>query len=120
MTAPWPVSNRDFVVHIKITQDSNSKVIVRKIQSIPSACPQVEDHVRIIHLKAVWTITPLKNGFVNIEYQFQVEPEGNIPAWLVNLAAAEGPFETINNLRVWVRKEKYQNAVIKYIQELEK
>ncbi len=115
--APWPIDNRDFVVHVKVVQDPKTKVVVQTSTCVPGFIPKVEGHVRITQFKAVWTLTPMKNGFVNCEYQLLVHPGGNIPAWLVNLAAIDGPFETTVNLRIWVLQQKYQKTKLSFIEE---
>ena len=119
LIAPWPVDDRDFVVNVKLSQDAKTKTVYQKAVCIPDYIPKVDGHVRITEFKALWTITPLKNGMVNVEYQLLVDPGGNIPAWLVNLAVVDGPFETTFHLKEWVMKAKYQNAKFSYIKELE-
>ncbi|MGZ4054989.1 MAG: START domain-containing protein [Bacteroidia bacterium] len=110
VTAPWPVDNRDFVVHVKISQDPDTKVVNQTVTCIPDYIPKVPGHVRITEFDARWTLTPLKDGTVKTEYQLLVNPGGAIPAWIVNLAVVDGPFETALNMQTWVMKEKYQKA----------
>lgn len=117
--APWPVDDRDFVVHTVFSQNSVTKVVLQKATCLADAAPLVEGRVRIEVFKAGWTLTPLKNGMVNVEYQLLVDPGGNVPAWLVNLAAVDGPYETQLEMKEWVMKEKYQKAIIPHIMELE-
>ncbi|MDI1356335.1 MAG: START domain-containing protein [bacterium] len=117
--APWPVDNRDFVVMVKQSQDPHTKVVTQKGTSVPEACAPVPHHVRIIQFTAQWTITPLNGGMVSVEYQLLVDPGGNIPAWLVNLAALEGPYDTALAMKEWIFKEKYQKALVSYIKEPE-
>jgi len=115
--APWPVENRDIVIHKKLIQDPATKVIIQRVNGMPEYLPKVAGHIRIKLFKALWIITPLKNGIVNIEYQLLVDPSGSVPAWLVNLAAVDGPFETEINMKEWLMKEKYQKARLAYIKE---
>ena len=68
---------------------------------------------------AQWIIIPEKNGVLNAEYRLLVEPGGNIPAWLVNLAVVDGPFDTNLKMKEWLFKEKYQKAKVSFIKELE-
>ncbi len=115
--APWPIDNRDFAVDVKVVQDPKTKVVIQTGTAMPKFIPKVEGHVRVTVFKAVWTLTPIKNGFVNCEYELLVNPGGNIPAWIVNLAAIDGPWETTVNLREWVMKDKYQKATFPFITE---
>jgi hypothetical protein len=113
--APWPVDSRDFVVNVKLMQDPVSKTISIISTCIPDYIPEVKDHVRIREFKASWTLTPQKDGTVEVVYQLLVNPAGSIPAWLINLAVVDGPFETSLNLIEWVKKDKYQKAVLPFI-----
>ena len=115
--APWPIDNRDFVVNVKVQQDAKTKVVTQVSTNMPTFIKKKDGHVRITQFQALWTLTPMKNGIVNCEYQLLVNPGGNIPAWLVNLAAVDGPFETTLNMREWVFKDKYQKATFPFISE---
>ncbi len=117
--APWPADDRDFVVNVKLTQDPSTKVVIQRATCLPDFIPRFPDMVRITEFKATWTLTPLKKGIVNVEYQLLVNPGGNIPAWIVNLAVVDGPFETTYNLKEWVTKEKYQKTSFPFIKEPE-
>ncbi|MCE3277981.1 MAG: lipid-binding protein [Bacteroidetes bacterium] len=115
--APWPVDSRDFVVNVKLTQDPITKIITIISQPHPDFIPKTEDMVRIRNFKASWTLIPLKDGWVEVNYQLLVDPGGYVPAWLVNLAVVEGPYQTKLNMKKWVMKDKYQKAVISYLKE---
>ncbi|MGQ0827269.1 MAG: START domain-containing protein [Bacteroidota bacterium] len=119
ITTPWPTDNRDFVVNVKITQDQKSKVVTQRTTCIPDYIPSVKGHIRIPELKATWILTPIKPGLVNIEYRLLVDAGGNIPAGLENLAAVDGPYHTMLNLKQWVMKEKYQKSDLPFIDELQ-
>jgi hypothetical protein len=117
VVAPWPVDSRDFVVNVKLTQDPMTKVITIISTSKPDYIPKVPGHVRITEFKASWTLIPQKNGTIEVIYQLLVNPGGYVPAWLVNLAVVEGPYETTLNLKEWVMKKKYQEAIVTYIKD---
>ncbi len=116
--APWPVENRDFVVNVKLQQNETTKTIVINSISIANYIPPILNHVRIQEFKASWTLIPLKNGSTEVIYQLLVNPGGNIPAWLVNLAVVDGPYETCLNFKKQILQEKYQKATVDYIEEL--
>jgi ribosome-associated toxin RatA of RatAB toxin-antitoxin module len=115
--APWPVDNRDIIIYKKLTQDPVTKVITQHALAMPDYLPRVLKHVRVLLFKAQWTITPLKNGVVNVEYQLLVDPGGNIPAWIVNLAVVDGPYDTELKMKEWLMKEKYQKMPVAGIKE---
>lgn len=116
--APWPISNRDFIVNIKIRQDEITKVVYIKSYATGTYIPVFPDYVRIMNFNASWTLTPKKDGTVEIVYQLLVDPAGAVPAWAVNMAIVDGPFETMNKIKERVFKEEYQKAKFSFIKEL--
>jgi hypothetical protein len=119
MVAPWPIDNRDIVLHIRVSQDKNTKEVIHKAESEYNYLPPTEDHVRIKVFNSTWVLTPLKNGFINCENHVFVDPGGSLPTWLVNMAAVDGPFETTTNFRKQVMTPKYQKAKLHYIKEFD-
>jgi hypothetical protein len=96
--APWPVTNRDLVVRLKVSQDPVSKVMQSHIVSIPDYIPPVKGVVRIPRSEGRWIMTPVGKDQVDIQYNFMVDPGGTIPAWLINLTVAEGPYKSFSGL----------------------
>ncbi len=119
VVAPWPIDNRDIILNVTVKQDETTKVVFLNSISKPDYIPEVDNHVRVLEFRASWTLTPLKNGIVNCEYQLLFDPGGNVPTWIVNAAAIDGPFETTSNMRRMVLKEKYQKMHYTFIKELQ-
>jgi hypothetical protein len=117
VVAPWPIDNRDIVLNVKVKQDNITGIVYLNSVSNPDFIPNIDSHVRVTVFKASWKLTPLKNGVVNCEYQLLFDPGGNVPAWMVNIAAVDGPFETTSNMRQMVIKEKYQKTHYTFIKE---
>jgi hypothetical protein len=115
--APWPVDSRDFVVMVKLVQEAETKRIVQSSVALPDYIPRKDGFVRIKSFRASWTLTPLEDGFIKVEYQLLVDPGGNVPAWLVNLAVVEGPLETTRHLKTRVFQKKYKEAKIPWVIE---
>ena len=104
---PWPVNNRDFVVRIKVTQDEKTKVVTMVGENKPTYLPENKNIVRIQKSSAKWVIVPLSKNQVKLEYILQVDPGGSVPAWLINMFATKGPYESFKNLREQVKKPAY-------------
>ena len=117
---PWPLSDRDFIAQNDLFQDPATKIVYSKLKGVPDYLPEKPGFVRIQHLKITWKITPLSTDKVAVDYHFQSDPGGNIPAWMINLAIDKGPVSSIKKLRTMVRKEKYQTAIVPGIQNIEK
>lgn len=107
---PWPASNRDFIIRITLTQDPATRVITIVAENMPAYVPEKKGIVRIQRSAGLWKITPVDARHVRVEYTLQVDPAGLIPAWLVNMVASTGPYQSFIGLRKQVMKEKYNNA----------
>ena len=112
---PWPASNRDFIAHLIAVQDPYSKVVTIYGPTVPNYVPVKNDIVRITQSEGKWVITPIGPHRIKVEYTLQVDPGGNIPAWLINLFAAKGPYESFKNLRTQLQKPAYVNAHLPFI-----
>jgi START domain len=113
---PWPTGNRDFVAHLTVTQDPDTKIVVIDGPAVPGMAPEKKGIVRINNSTGRWTITPEGSDQVKIEYTLHVEPGGNIPSWLVNMFATEGPLQIFKKLKTQVQKPAYKNAVLPFIE----
>ncbi|WP_090101888.1 START domain-containing protein [Chitinophaga sp. CF118] len=116
VSLPWPISNRDFVAHLKVTQDPHSKVVTIDGPVVDNYVAEKKDIVRVKSSYGRWVLTPQKNG-VKIEYTLETDPGGSLPAWLVNLFVAKGPHETFKKLKEQLKKAEYKNATLAYIKE---
>lgn len=117
MDFPWPFSNRDLVLYSKFWQDPHTLALHSRTSSVHWLLPEKEGLVRIKMADLRWTFTPIGNGKVRVEYYMKTDPGGNIPAWLVNLAADQGPLQTISLIRQELKKEKYQNTKMAFVSE---
>lgn len=113
---PWPASNRDFIVRVKLEQDSITKKLTVDGENLPLYLKEQEDVVRIMHTKSNWTVTP-RNKYLDIVFTLHVNPGGSIPAWLINLFATRGPLETFLNLRSQVNKPEYKEASFSFLMD---
>jgi len=117
ISIPWPVQNRDFVAHLTVTQNPETKVITIDGPAVNGMVPLKDGIVRVRSSKGLWVITPVKKNFLKVVYTLQVDPGGSIPAWLVNLFAAEGPMKSFQGLKSQIKKPAYQNAELSFIKD---
>lgn len=117
VSAPWPVSNRDFIVRLWAVQDEKTKAVSVLSENKPAFLPEYDNIVRIKQSHSQWVMEPLPNGKVKVEFILQVNPGGNIPAWLINLFATKGPYESFKKLRLQVKKDIYNNVKLPFIKD---
>jgi hypothetical protein len=112
---PWPLHNRDFIAHIKVTQDPVSKVITVDAPCLADMVPVKDGIVRIEHSVGKWIITPTDNGQVKVEYTLHLDAGGSVPAWLLNMFITQGPTESFIKLKAQLQKPAYKNVKLAYI-----
>ena len=115
---PWPVSNRDYYTSVILIQNEIDYSITITSVAIPDYEPEIDGCVRISYIESVWVFNPIGNGSVHISFELEVDPGGNIPAWLINFAVSKGPYNTMIGLIKELNAEKYQDVHLDYIDEL--
>jgi hypothetical protein len=116
VSLPWPASNRDFVAHLTVSQNPATKVVTIDGPAVPDMLPAKKGIVRINNSNGKWTITPEGYDKVKVEYTIHVEPGGDIPTWMVNMFATEGPLQIFKKLKLQLEKPVYKNAGVPYIE----
>jgi START domain len=101
---PWPMSNRDAVVHMIIAQDSLHRFLKITATGVPGYIPEKSAKVRVPKLLITWYVTMPSSTSISIVYTFETAPGGSIPAWLVNMFADKGPYETFKKLSEILKK----------------
>jgi hypothetical protein len=107
---PWPLDNRDFVTHLKISEDPVTKAININAPAVPGIVPPKKGRIRISQSMASWTITPVGGGKLRVEYTLQVDPGGLIPAHIVNMFACQAPVETFTNMKKELQLRRAKSA----------
>lgn len=103
-TMPWPLSNRDVILHLKINTDSLPRFLSISGYNELNFFPVIPGIVRIPHYKASWTVTMPTAQSVHITYILEIDPGGNISAWLANSFVDKGPYETFSSLAELLKK----------------
>ncbi|KAA5545000.1 START domain-containing protein [Adhaeribacter rhizoryzae] len=96
---PWPVTNRDLVVEFSYQEIPGTKNLAIQAKSAEGYVPSKKGYVRVPYSLATWEVVPVAKDKIKIDYVFRVNPGGTIPSWLVNMAAATGPYNTFVKLR---------------------
>ena len=102
--APWPVSNRDLVIHLKaITDSTNAQISIHGV-SEPKLKGPVEGKIRVPRSIANWKLIPINQSTTRIIYTLDIDPGGSLPAWLVNFASVEGPYLSFQKMKALLIK----------------
>ena len=113
---PWPIDNRDMVLHNKIYQDTTG--IVYSITSpVKNRIPKKNGMVRITDLNGSWKFTPLENGRIFIEYYLKIDVGGSVPNWVTNMFIAYGPYQSMLKYKEALKLERHKNAKFNFIRD---
>jgi len=95
---PWPMSNRDAVIHLTMIRDSLNRFLKINATGVPNFIPEKSGKVRVPRSSINWYVTMPSSTSVSIVYTFEADPGGSMPAWLVNMFADKGPYESFKKL----------------------
>jgi len=114
---PWPLFDRDAIFTTHFYQDKETGIVYGSSFCSKEAKPLVKGLVRIETTDVTTIVEPLGNGMVKIDQRIRTDPGGNIPAWVVNMALTAGPFQNYENMKEYIKKPKYRDAELSYINE---
>jgi hypothetical protein len=95
--SPWPFDNRDVIVHMRIERDSSGMKITYK--GMPDFIPEKKGITRVASSASSLDVVTTGTGRISVEFRSNVDPGGNLPAFLMNQFAVDGPFESFSELR---------------------
>ena len=117
INAPFPATDRDLVVHLKIKQDPGTRLMTVTAKNVSGYVAPKPKVVRVALSDEVWSVTPIAHEMLKVEYYLRIDPGGSSPAWLLNLFLEKGPMESFTNLKDQLHLPRYVNAVLPFIKD---
>ncbi|MCS6929606.1 MAG: START domain-containing protein [Saprospiraceae bacterium] len=114
---PWPLTDRDLIMHSRLSQDPRTRILTYVSTAAPAQLPEKENVIRIRKAHSKWVIAPIGNEMVRVEYYLYSNPGGSLPDWLVNLALDIGPRETMKKMRSLLLIPRYRHVRLAHIRE---
>lgn len=117
---PWPFTDREALVDVRIAQDSKTAKVRIDSSESPNAAnyPVKNCCLRMPMVQGYWSFKPLANGMVEVTMSGHADPGGRIPATAVNFLIQEHPYNTLKGLRKIIGEPSYQKLQYAYIHEL--
>ncbi len=95
---PWPVKNRDMVVHHRLFLAEDKSHLLLQFNSIQDKKIKKNDsNVRAVIYKGEIQFYPKKDETF-VKLTLLVDPKGAIPKWVVNMLQVKFPFDFLNAL----------------------
>jgi hypothetical protein len=116
-SAPFPVSDRDVVVHSVVTGNVDKQEVWARFDATSLAGHgPVDGAVRMPRLRGYYLLQALDAQRSRVTYQIDADPGGMLPDWLARLASRKLPVQTIVGLRKQAAKMrgKYAAFLAKY------
>lgn len=114
---PWPMSNRDMVIDLSMSQHPISKLLTIHANTIDHILPVKDGKQRVPISQATWLVQPLPDNKISIDYQIKIDPGGGIPPWMVNLFIAKAPFESFKNLSKLLSDKRFKGQHFDFLKD---
>ncbi len=111
---PWPLTDRDYVIHshLKIDNEGNQIVIDLKSVGHPKAPETIG--VRAELTRSMYKLVPRPGRTTEVTVEIQTDPKGDLPKWLVNVIQKGWPANTLKKMEVQaLRPDTKENELIK-------
>jgi hypothetical protein len=109
---PWPASDRDVIIQSVVNIDKTKNVVFVNQEGKPGYLPEKKNIVRIPVYHGSWKLVAYPNGTVYADYRASVDPGGYVPAWIINLFAANSPYESILKLKKIIAKMDLSSSAV--------
>ncbi len=120
---PWPISNRDLILHCSSTFNLNPPKIIVHASSVKEPIISVKNgYIRMKDVGGMW-ILDCTDDFrkTQVTYTSKLDPAGYIPPLLINIAIKKQVYDTLMGLKQMAKDPKYikaaENSVFAYAME---
>lgn len=111
---PWPVNDRDYVLHIRTHTGESRDHIIIEMESVEGRIKPKDDYVRMPESSTVYELFRESDNRTRIVWYQHAVPGGSLPNWLVNRLATDIPYESLRTLNEVVTQERYQGHELVY------
>lgn len=113
---PWPVTDRDYVLHIRTQGNETSGEITMKMNATPDKRAKNSNRVRVDRSSTLYRLIP-EDGKTRMIWLQHTDPNGSLPGWLVNTLLVDIPVSSMEELERVSGLERYQGFKLIYSQD---
>lgn len=115
---PWPAADRALLMRNEITQDIETRVTTVRLTGVSKdklpaaardALPKLGKAVLVTELTGFYELSPISGTHTRVVFQLHLNPEGKLPASIVNSQLVDNPYETLKAMRGQATQAKYQH-----------
>lgn len=101
---PWPLTDRDLCVDVKVIIDNATGVRKVEAKPLPSLIPVNKDYVRITDYSQTWLVTPTGPSSCKVVLEGHADPAGSVPDWLTNMLIVDSPYKIMSEVKKRMEK----------------
>lgn len=120
---PFPLKNRDVVIVSQLNQATDGVVTIKNEVVTDPRAPERKQFIRINRYEGLWQFKPVKSASgspaVEVTVSGYADPKGVLPIGVINLFVQEQPFQLLRKMQSYVKAEKYQQATVIGVTEIE-
>lgn len=110
---PWPVKDRDLVLEFTPEfTDGSAKISASVVSDV---LEPIDKAVRVAQAWEEWQLTALSDETAKVSMTVFMDPNGPIPAWLINSMSVSQPLEVMAMLRE-LSATRYQQIKQKHVE----
>lgn len=110
---PWPVTDRDYVLRIRIRGEGRGGDIIMELNAVPQSREVRDDYIRVDRSDTLYRFTPMGDQTRMVWVQ-HTNPNGSIPGWLVNSLLVDIPIKSMEQLEQVAGQAHYQGHKLVY------
>ncbi|MFP6836097.1 MAG: START domain-containing protein [Pseudomonadales bacterium] len=115
---PWPFSDRDSVVHVVFSQNTDDDVVTIRADAAPDRLPEGKRYIRALHVESFWRFTPLEDGRTRVEFQgADSDRSTELLQRLRNYLGWIAPHQTLSAFQEALAAPDYQSAQLPFVRE---
>jgi len=110
---PWPVTDRDYVLHIVTEGSEATGEVQMNLNAVPDHREAFDGYVRVDRSDTLYRFIPAgaQTQMVWIQH---TDPNGALPGWLVNSLLVDIPIKSLQNLEKVAQQVQYQDHQLVY------
>ncbi|MDQ3232775.1 MAG: START domain-containing protein [Pseudobdellovibrionaceae bacterium] len=111
---PWPLEDRDYIVHSQLKIDNEANQIVIELKSTEHPKSPQTIGVRAQLTRSMYKLVPKPGRTTEVTVEIQTDPKGDLPKWLVNVIQKGWPSNTLKKMEAQaMRPDTKDNEFIK-------
>ncbi|UDL04214.1 START domain-containing protein [Marinobacter sp. CA1] len=110
---PWPVTDRDYVLHITTAGNESRGEVIMELNAVPDYREPDDDLVRVDRSDTRYRFVAEGDQTRMIWLQ-HTDPNGSLPGWLVNNLLVDIPVKSLQSLEQLATEPRYANHRLQF------